>query len=78
MVRAVLFDLFETLITESRTPPAGAASLGSELGCEREAFREQWRVYRPGVVVGRLSFRQALAEIAMGLGRLPRPTTSEA
>jgi HAD superfamily hydrolase (TIGR01509 family) len=69
MVRAVLFDLFETLVTESRTQPAGASTLGPELGCERDAFRAQWRVSRQDVVVGRLSFRQALAAIAAGLGR---------
>lgn len=75
MVRAILFDLFETLITESRTRPAGAASLGSELGCEREAFRAQWRAYRPNVSVGRLSLSQALAEIATRLGRQPEEAT---
>jgi len=68
MVRAVLFDLFETLITESRTQPAGVSSLGPELGCEREAFRAQWKARRPAVTVGRLPFRQALSDIATTLG----------
>jgi putative hydrolase of the HAD superfamily len=68
MVRAVLFDLFETLITESRTRPAGVSSLGPELGCEREAFRAEWKARRPAVTVGRLPFRQALSDIATGLG----------
>ena len=69
MVGAILFDLYETLVTESQTSPAGAASLGPELGCEPEAFRAQWRARRPAVTAGRLSFRQALAEITAGLGR---------
>jgi putative hydrolase of the HAD superfamily len=68
MLRAVLFDLYETLVTESRTQRAGASSLGPELGCEREAFRGQWRTLRPAVTVGRLSFRQALSDIATRLG----------
>jgi FMN phosphatase YigB (HAD superfamily) len=68
MVRAVLFDLFETLITESRTQPEGVSSLGPELGCERVAFRKEWKALRPTVMVGRLSFRQALSEIATRLG----------
>ena len=68
MVRAVLFDLYETLITESGTQRAGASSLGPELGCEREAFRGQWRTLRPAVTVGRLSLRQALSDIATRLG----------
>jgi len=69
MVRAVLFDLFETLITESRSQPAGVSSLASELGCEREAFRRQWKALRPAVTVGRTSFHQALSEMATKLGR---------
>jgi putative hydrolase of the HAD superfamily len=68
MVRAILFDLFETLITESGAAPTRASSLGSELGCEREAFRVEWRAVRPHVKVGRLSFRQALGDIAKKLG----------
>jgi putative hydrolase of the HAD superfamily len=71
MVRAILFDLFETLITESRTLPAGASSLGPELGCEREAFRAQWRARRPDVVAGHLSLREALAQIVTRLGCQP-------
>jgi HAD superfamily hydrolase (TIGR01509 family) len=68
MVRAVLFDLFETLITESRTQPAGVSSLGPHLGCEREAFRREWKALRPAVMIGRVSFRQALSDIAIRLG----------
>jgi putative hydrolase of the HAD superfamily len=69
MPRAILFDLFETLITESRDPPRGVSSLAPEFGCAREAFRAQWKARRPAVTVGRLSFRQALEEIALSLGQ---------
>ena len=68
MLRAVLFDLFETLVTESRTRPAGVSSLASEFGCKRDAFRAEWKRLRPEVTVGRQSFRRALADIAIGLG----------
>ena len=68
MVRAVLFDLFETLITESGTRPAGVSSLAPELGCEREAFRRQWNALRPAVTVGHVSLLQALSDIAARLG----------
>jgi HAD superfamily hydrolase (TIGR01549 family) len=69
MVKAVLFDLFETLITESRTRPPGVSSLAPALGCEREAFRRHWKTLRPAVTVGGLSFRQALSDILARLGR---------
>ena len=65
---AVFFDLYETLVNESLTQPAGVSSLAPELGCERDAFRRQWKALRPTVTVGRMSFRQALSEIATRLG----------
>jgi putative hydrolase of the HAD superfamily len=69
MVRAVIFDLFETLITELRTQPPGVSSLAPQFGCERAAFRAQWKALRPAVTAGRVSFRQALSDIAARLGR---------
>ena len=68
MVKAVLFDLFETLVTESRTRPPGVSSLAPSLGCERDAFRREWKARRPVVILGRLSFRQAIADITSTLG----------
>ncbi len=69
MIEAVLFDLYETLITESRTRPPGVSSLAPALGCDRDAFRAEWKALRPDVTIGRLSFRQALSEITTRLGR---------
>lgn len=68
MVEGVLFDLFETLITESETRPVGVSSLGPRLGLEPVAFREQWKLRRAAVTLGRLSFVQAVAEIGVALG----------
>ena len=75
MVKAVLFDLFETLITESRTRPSGVSSLAPTFGCERDAFRRQWKALRPAVTTGRLSFRQALSDITTILGSPTRDLT---
>jgi HAD superfamily hydrolase (TIGR01509 family) len=75
MVRALLFDLFETLITESRDQPPGVSSLAPALGCESNAFRPHWKTRRPAVLAGRLTFRQALEEIAIGLGSHPDEAT---
>jgi len=68
MVRAVLFDLFETLITESRTRPPGVSALAFDLGYEREVFRRYWKEVRPAVMIGRVSFRQALNDITARIG----------
>jgi putative hydrolase of the HAD superfamily len=68
MLRALVFDLFETLITESGLRPPGVSSLAEAFGCERDAFRREWKPLRPSVVLGRLSFRDALRDIASRLG----------
>jgi putative hydrolase of the HAD superfamily len=67
MISAVLFDLFETLITESRIRPTRASSLGPALGLEPEAFRVEWKARRPRVVLGEISFREALTEVSTTL-----------
>jgi len=69
MIKAILCDLFETLITESSTRPPAVSSLASRLECEGEAFRAHWKRLRPAVLVGRLSFGEAIREITATLGR---------
>lgn len=64
----VLFDLFETLVTELNTAPPRASSLGERLGLDPGRFRAEWRRRRPDVLLGRCSFRQALAETTIALG----------
>jgi HAD superfamily hydrolase (TIGR01509 family) len=77
MPTAILFDLFETLVTESQTRPAGVSSLAPVLGCERDSFRERWRALRPAVMDGTMPFRQALRDAAAGLGRSVDDATLE-
>lgn len=67
MIKAVLFDLFETLITESGVRPTRASSLAAVLGLERDAYRAEWKARRPRVVLGQLSFAEALTEISKAL-----------
>ena len=64
MINAILFDLFETLVTESHSAPTRASSLGPALGLEPAAFKAEWRARRPLVTLGKLSFRDALLEIS--------------
>lgn len=67
MIDAVLFDLYETLITETRVAPTRASSLFAPLGLERQAYRTEWKARRPRIVVGELSFAGALTEISQTL-----------
>jgi putative hydrolase of the HAD superfamily len=67
-MKAILFDLFETLITESATQPAGVSSHAAALGCERDAFRREWKALRPTVLTGRPTFAQALGDVTAAVG----------
>jgi putative hydrolase of the HAD superfamily len=67
MITAVLFDLFETLITESGIKPTRASSLAAVLGLENDAYRKEWKARRRCVVRGQMSFSEALTEISHAL-----------
>jgi putative hydrolase of the HAD superfamily len=69
MIAAVLFDLYETLVTERETSPTRASSLGERLGLDAAAFRKAWKLQRAKVVRGHVSFVDELLEIGAMLGR---------
>jgi HAD superfamily hydrolase (TIGR01509 family) len=71
MIQGVLFDLFETLVTESSASIRRASSLAAELGLNEDAFRRHWRSKRVDIVLGRCSFRDALAQIVRTLAGTP-------
>jgi HAD superfamily hydrolase (TIGR01509 family) len=74
MITAVLFDLFETLITESEIQPTRASSLAATLGLEKDAYRREWKMRRPRIVRGQMSFAEALTEISETLMGRADPT----
>lgn len=63
MKRAVLFDLFETLITHYRTPLYFSGAMAADAGMEEETFRALWRATESDRTLGRLTLRQTLTEI---------------
>ncbi len=67
MIDAVVFDLYETLVTETHAQPTRASSLGPALGLDPRAYRPEWKARRPRIVTGELSFRDALIEISTKL-----------
>jgi putative hydrolase of the HAD superfamily len=66
---AVLFDLYETLVTERHATPARASALGERLGLDAVAFRKAWKPQRIRVIHGQVSFADAVLEIGAMLGR---------
>ena len=71
MIAAVLFDLYETLVTERHAEPVRASSLGERLGLDTAAFRRAWKPQRRRVIRGQVSFAGALLEIGATLGNTP-------
>lgn len=71
VIEGVLFDLFETLVTESNASMRRASSLASELGVNGDGYRRHWRSRRPDIVLGRSTFRDTLAQITRALGGTP-------
>jgi FMN phosphatase YigB (HAD superfamily) len=63
MLTAVLFDLYETLVTEGGANPVRASSLGPRLGLDAVAFRKLWKLQRSRVIRGQLPFADALIEV---------------
>lgn len=73
MITAVLFDLYETLVTERDALPTRASSLGKRLGLDNDAFRKAWKPQRSKVIRGEVSFAGALVEVGMQLGYALNP-----
>ena len=72
MIKAVIFDLYETLVTQTGTDVPRAGALGESLGLDATAYRREWKQLRPLVLRGELTFQQALVETGTRLGvRIP-------
>jgi len=68
MFKAIVFDLYETLVTQSGTVVPRAGALGDSLGLDATAYRREWKQLRPLCLRGQLTFREALVEIGTRLG----------
>ena len=67
MIAAVLFDLYQTLVTERDVAVPRASGLGETLGLDDRTYRAAWRLQRPRIVRGHVTFREALMDIGMQL-----------
>ena len=63
----MLFDLYETLVTERGLDVPRAGKLGPTFGIPTETFRPVWKAQRTRIVRGELTFRHALIEIGAQL-----------
>jgi putative hydrolase of the HAD superfamily len=70
MIRAVFFDLYETLITEFDPGWKRKMPIGTRLGLDPEAFRGEWRARRRERHTGFYrDYRAVLREICRSMGK---------
>jgi FMN phosphatase YigB (HAD superfamily) len=69
VIAAVLFDLYETLVSERESAPVRASGLGERLGLDERAFRKAWKRQRVRIILGQISFADGLREVGEMLGR---------
>src|SRR2546425_2710972 len=67
-MQAVLFDLYETLVSELGVPVRRASALATQLGVDEAAYRREWKSRRPEILLGHYTFQEALAQIRDKLG----------
>jgi putative hydrolase of the HAD superfamily len=68
MIAAVLFDLYETLVTERDAKPVRASSLAERLGLDTATFKSAWKPRRLRVIRGEMTFADALLDVGDSLG----------
>lgn len=73
--QAILFDLFETLITEWGHRKYTKSEMCSDLGVERETFDRWWESLDGARYLGRISFVEALRYVGCQCGVTPDEAT---
>ena len=63
MVRAVIFDMFETLITHYNSPLYFGAQMAKDAGIPEEKFQALWRPTEHDRAIGKLTLEEALERI---------------
>ena len=63
MIKAVIFDMFETLITHYRTPLYFSEEMAADAGVDVEPFRRYWRSTENLRTVGEMTFEQVIENI---------------
>lgn len=74
VIEGVLFDLFETLVTESEASPPRGGALGARFGVDADLYRCEWKSRRLEIVLGRRSFCDVLDQCVRALGVVPDAT----
>ena len=63
MIRAVIFDMFETLITHYRSPLYFGAQMAEDAGIAEEGFQALWRSTEYDRTIGKLTLEEVVESI---------------
>jgi putative hydrolase of the HAD superfamily len=68
MIRAVIFDMYETLVTQYAGPLYYGAQIAEDLGLAPEAFLPGWRATEPDRATGKKTFEEVIAQLMSAHG----------
>lgn len=60
MIKAVIFDMYETLITLFGSPFYFVRQMASDADVEEETFREIWRAAETDRTIGKMTLEEVL------------------
>lgn len=63
MIKAVIFDMYETLITHFETPLYFGAQMAFDAGISEEKFQEIWRAEEENRTIGKVTLEEVLEKI---------------
>ena len=63
MIKAVIFDMFETLITHYRSPLYFGTQMAEDAGIRREDFQALWEPTETDRSIGKVTFEEVIAMI---------------
>lgn len=77
MIRAVIFDMFETLITHYRSPLYMGRQIAAEAGIAEPVFREVWDTTDDARTLGQMTLEEVIEEVLRRNGRYSEMLWSE-
>ena len=63
MIKAVIFDMYETLITQYNNPQYFGRNIARDAGIEESVFMKSWEITEYDKTIGRMTFEDAVSKI---------------
>ena len=63
MIKAVIFDMFETLITHYESPLYMGCQIAAEIGIAENKFREIWNITEEDRTLGKKTLEDVIEEV---------------